>query len=183
VLRVNPDTGRQQRVEVGSDEEMDWPTAAEYRREKKEVKKKVDKALDTAGKAVSDTLTSEAGQRVIQQGRARAAAVGSRIARGGSAVRRVAGGTVGSAVGTIGVAGVAASVLAAGAAGYLIGSQINKVLERRADLRTPEAVEAEKTRLTMAARRRWEQQQGRAMTQPERAEFNRRAGLGRVIRR
>lgn len=180
---MNPDTGRQQRVEAGSDEELEWPSAAEYRREKKETKKKVDKALDTAGKAVTDTLSSEAGQRGIQQVRAGIAAGGRRVAVAGSKLRGVASGTVGSAVAAIGSAGVAAAVLAAGAAGYLIGSQINKALEKRRDLRTPEAVEAEKTRITMAARRRWEQEQGRAMTQPERAEFNRRAGLGRVIRR
>jgi len=177
VLRVNPDTGRQQRVEIGSDEEMDWLTAAEYRREKKEVKKKVDKALDTAGKAVTDTLSSEAGQRGLQQVRTRVAAGGRRAVAAGSAARRLAGGTVGGAVAAIGGASVAALVLAAGAAGYGVGYLLNKWIERNRDQATPEAIRAKKTLLIIQQRRQWEKDNGRAMTQGERAAFNRNAGL------
>lgn len=175
---MNPDTGRAVRVPVGSQEELEFPTAAEWRRERAQKKREREKIIDEAQRIGGQVLQLEATQNVLQQGRAGAVRAGSAIARGGSNVRRVAGGTVGGAVTAIGGAGVAAAVLTAGAAGYGVGFLLNKWIERNRDQATPEAVRAKKTLLIIQQRRQWEKENGRAMTQQERATFNRNAGLG-----
>ena len=91
----------------------------------------------------------------------------------------LARGSVAGAVGTLGVTSVAALVAAAGVAGFGVGYLLNKWIERNRDQATPEAIRAKKTLLIIQERRKWEKDNGRAMTQAERAAFNRNAGLGR----
>lgn len=179
MLRVNPDTGRSERVPQGSDEELNWPTAAEWRSERKKNKRERDKVIDEAQKVGGQLLQNEGVQRGIQAGRARVAAGANRAAGTVRRIGSVAGGGVGAAVRAIGGAGVAAAVLAAGAAGYGVGYLLNKWIERNRDQATPEAVRAKRTLLIIQERRKWEKDNGRAMTQAERAAFNRNSGLGR----
>jgi hypothetical protein len=156
---------------------LEWPTAAEWRSERKKKKKEREKMIDEGQKIGGQLLQNEGVQRGLQQGRAAAAAAGGRVAGAAGRARRIAGGSVGGAVAALGGTGVAAAVLAAGAAGYGVGYLLNRWIERNRDAATPEAIRAQRTILIIQQRRKWEKDNGRAMTQSERQTFNRNAGL------
>lgn len=152
--RYNPETGRKQKVPADSEEADLWPS----RKPSKGTRGIIQRAAAIGGeegvKFATAALTKKVYQKVVRKG---ARAIDTAIKRG---VQRGVG-TVVSAGATYGVGATSAAVLAAAAAGYLVGSGIVNARVNQEE-KLDRALQA-----LLAARRKATAELGRALTKDE----------------
>lgn len=167
VLRVDPFTGRSKKVPEDSIEAIEWPTVAEYRSERKKVKKEVQKDVDAvkkvAEKAIDNVFQSPEVGNVGRAAAGKVRAGAGAVSAGARKAVAVGSGSAASGVAALGAGGTALAVGAAFAVGYGIGTAGLKLWKYL----SPSERDYRKAQAFREARKKFAAEQGRPMTTEE----------------